>query len=144
MPDTASTSWQFKLFYDGECPLCVREARYMERLDRGRGLLVLEDLTAPTFDAAEFGMNMNDMIDRIHGITRDGTVVEGLEAFRHAYAAVGRGWYVTWTGWPVLKPICDIGYRLFARYRYAITLRKRPVCDDNRCYIKHSRKAVSR
>ena len=28
------TDWQIEVFYDGACPLCVREIRFLRRLDR--------------------------------------------------------------------------------------------------------------
>lgn len=108
----------------------------MRKLDNNRGLLALEDLTHPSFNAADYNADMNDLLDRIHGITPDGQLMEGLEVFRRAYAAVGKGWIMNWTGWPVIRPFANLGYKLFARYRYTITFRKRPQCDSNRCYIK--------
>lgn len=134
--NTEAPTWEFKLFFDGECPLCVREANFMRRLDAGRGKLALEDLTDPSFDASKYDADMNDLLDRIHGITPDGQLIEGLEVFRRAYNAVGKGWIFAWSGWPIVRPFADLGYRLFAKYRYAITFRKRPQCDSNRCYIK--------
>ncbi|MEY2978930.1 MAG: hypothetical protein RLZZ435_3069, partial [Cyanobacteriota bacterium] len=30
-------AWEITLLYDGECPLCLREVRFLEAQDRGRG-----------------------------------------------------------------------------------------------------------
>jgi predicted DCC family thiol-disulfide oxidoreductase YuxK len=43
--------WRFKLLYDGECPLCRREARWLQSRNR-RDLLAFEDICAPGFDPA--------------------------------------------------------------------------------------------
>jgi len=40
-----------------------------------------------------------------------------MSVFRATYKAVGLGWLLAPTGWPVLKPLFDLIYRLFAKYR---------------------------
>ena len=37
-------SWQIKLLYDGECPLCVREVNFLKKRDGGRGLVAFVDI----------------------------------------------------------------------------------------------------
>jgi predicted DCC family thiol-disulfide oxidoreductase YuxK len=36
--------WRFKLLYDGECPLCQREARFLQKRNR-HGWLAFEDIS---------------------------------------------------------------------------------------------------
>ena len=43
--------------------------------------------------------------------------MRGLEVFRRAYDAVGLGFVLAPTAWPVLRPIADATYRWFARNR---------------------------
>jgi len=112
--------WNFKILIDYQCPICRREADLLRRLDGGRGRLAFEDITAADFDASKYGRTQDDVMASIHGITSDGTVVSGVEVFRRAYDAVGYGWLLKPTGWPVLKQVSDIGYRWFARNRYRI------------------------
>ena len=69
---------------------------------------------------------------RIHGVLPSGAVVEGVEVFRRAYAAVGYGWLLAWTRWPVLRALADAAYRLFAHYRLQLTGR-RGHCDGGAC-----------
>jgi predicted DCC family thiol-disulfide oxidoreductase YuxK len=61
---------------------------------------------------------------RIHGVLPDGRVVEGLEVFRRAYAAVGLGWLLAPTRWPLLREISETSYRIFAKNRLRWTGRK--------------------
>ncbi len=112
---------EFTILYDGDCPLCRREIRMLERLDRGRGRLGRIDIAAPDFDARRYGRDLQTLMARIHGVRPDGTVVEGVEVFRRAYAAVGRGWLLAWTGWPGLSWLADAAYRWFARNRLRLT-----------------------
>jgi predicted DCC family thiol-disulfide oxidoreductase YuxK len=119
-------SERFTMLYDGHCPLCVREIRALKRLDRGREKLRLVDIAAPEFDPAPYGRAQDELMARIHGVLEDGTVIEGMEVFRRAYAAVGLGWLLKPTAWPGIRPLADAAYRWFARNRLRIT--GRPKC----------------
>jgi predicted DCC family thiol-disulfide oxidoreductase YuxK len=127
-----SESWQVKVLYDGECPLCSREIRFLEKRDRGRGRIAFEDIAAPGFDPARYGLDAERVMARIHGVLPGGTVVEGVEVFRRAYAAVGLGWLVAPTRWPLLRGLADRAYRVFARNRLRWTGRA-AACDEGRC-----------
>ena len=84
--------WEVRVLYDGDCPLCSREIRFLERRDRGRGRIDFEDITGPDFDAFRYGLQPQQVMDRIHAVLPDGSVVEGVEVFRRASSAVGLGW----------------------------------------------------
>jgi predicted DCC family thiol-disulfide oxidoreductase YuxK len=127
-----SDVWQIRVLYDGECPLCAREIRFLEGLDRRRGRIQFEDIADPSFDASHYGLGQSDLMARIHAALPDGTLVEGMEVFRRAYAAVGLGWLLAPTAWPGLRSLADAGYRLFARNRLRWTGRKH-ACTDGRC-----------
>ena len=105
------------MLFDGECPLCMREVRMLRRADKGRGRLGFEDIAAPDFDAAAHGTDLETLMARIHGVLPDGTLIEGVEVFRRAYAAAGLGWLVAPTRWPGLRQLSEGAYRVFARNR---------------------------
>ena len=119
---------------DGDCPLCKHEAGLLERLDKGRGRLRLVDITAPDFDASDYGRTYDEVMGHIHGVTPEGEIVTGMEVFRQAYRAIGWGWLWAPTGWPVLRPIFDAAYRFFAKHRLRLTGRK-DACEDGRCRV---------
>lgn len=129
--------WQIRVLYDGECPLCSREIRFLGRRDRGRKRIQFEDISRPEFDPATYGLDDGQVMARIHGVLPDGAVVEGVEVFRRAYAAVGMGWLVAPTRWPGLRQLAEFAYRLFARNRLRWTGRK-PTCGDGRCQMERS------
>jgi predicted DCC family thiol-disulfide oxidoreductase YuxK len=64
----------------------------------------------------------------------DGSLVRGMEVFRRAYDAVGLGWLLAPTRWPILRSIFDAGYSWFARNRLRLTGRT-GTCDSGRCRI---------
>jgi predicted DCC family thiol-disulfide oxidoreductase YuxK len=124
---------RIELLYDGDCPLCTREIRMLRRLDRGRGRLAFADIAAPGFEASRHGVEQGALMARMHGVLDDGRLVEGMEVFRRAYAAVGLGWLLAPSGWPLLRPLCDAAYRAFARNRLRLTGRAGQGCDGDRC-----------
>lgn len=120
--------WQIRILFDGECPLCAREGRYLEQLDAGRGRIQLEDLSSPDFDPGRYGLDQATVEARIHGVLPDGTVVEGVEVFARAYAAVGVGWVAELYRWRPARWLLDFVYRVFARNRLRITGRNERGC----------------
>ena len=110
-------TWRVRVLYDGDCPLCTREVRFLERVDRGRGGIQFEDIAAESFDAAKYGLEAHEVMARIHGVLPNGVVIEGVEVFRQAYTAVGLGWLMAPTRWPGLRSLADAAYRVFARNR---------------------------
>lgn len=98
----------------------------MLRLDRGRGRLGLIDISAPAFDPSRYGRTMDQLMGEIHGVGADGSLITGMEVFRRAWRAVGYGWLLAPTAWPVVRPIADAAYRWFARHRLRLTGRCTP------------------
>src|SRR6218665_4210351 len=108
------------LLYDAACPVCSLEMDHL-RERNAHGRLAFVDIAAPGFDAAAYGSTLAALDAEIHGVWADGSVVKGLETLRAAYAAVGLGWVLRPTGFGPLRPVFDIAYRLFARYRPAVS-----------------------
>lgn len=123
----------FRIYYDGLCPICRHEAAFLRRLDRGRGRLNLIDFTHPDFDPSQVGVTHEALMGSIHGLLPDGRLVTGMEVFRRAYGTLGLGWLWAPTGWPVLKPIFDWMYRVFAWYRPRFSRAGR--CESDRCAV---------
>jgi predicted DCC family thiol-disulfide oxidoreductase YuxK len=134
--------WKIRLLYDGDCPLCSREIRLLEKRDRGRRRIRFENIAEPSFDPGAYGLDTRDVMARIHGVLPDGTVIEGLEVFRRAYAAVGLGWVMAPTRWPGLRRLADMAYRIFARNRLRWTGRA-SACEAGVCRVGASRAPAS-
>ena len=105
---------QFKLFYDGACPICRREVRWLKQRDC-RGRLLTEDISAPSFRAEDYGLNRDEVMAVIHGVTSDGRILKRIDALREAYRVVGLGWLTVPLGWPLLHGIADWLYGIFAK-----------------------------
>ena len=78
------------IWYDGACPLCIREISLMKRLDRAGNInfvdLTRADTTCP--------LDRTLMLSRFHATTREGETLSGATAF----AAM-------WREIPILRPL---------------------------------------
>ena len=127
--------WRFKLLYDGQCPMCRREVQWLQHRNRD-GHLAFEDISAPDFDPMRYGVTRDEVMGVMHGVFPDGRIVRKVEVFRQAYRAVGLGWLLAPTGWPGLRWISDLGYRLFARHRISIgRYLGRDACETGACEV---------
>lgn len=126
---------EFTLLYDHECPMCRREVAWLKRRDRHQRFAAI-DISAPDFDAGRYGLSRERVHARLHGVTADGTVVEGMAAVRASWRAVGIGWVMAPTGWPVLRWVFDAAYRVFARYRVPLGRLFGRRCDSGKCSVR--------
>ena len=122
----------FEVFYDGECPLCMREIRMLRRMDR-RGRIRFTDIAVPGFDATPIGVDKAALMARIHGRLPSGELVEGVEVLRQLYAAIGLKPLVAVSRLPGVSHALDAAYGWFARNRLHITGR----CTPESCSIEH-------
>lgn len=122
------------MLYDGACPFCRQEVRWLSYWNRN-GNLIFEDITGPSFDPAKYGVTFDEVHGTLYGVLADGSIVRGVEVFRQAYKAVGLGWVVAPTGWPLLRPIFDFAYRVFARYRVRLGRLFGRNCSSDSCSV---------
>ncbi len=104
------------IWYDGGCPLCLREIALMRRLDK-KGRIAFVDLTGD----APCPLDRTLMLARFHATQADGTTVSGAAAF----AAM-------WREIPILRPlgiaaknpiilrVLERAYRQFLKIRPAL------------------------
>ena len=143
--EASSASWQIKLLYDGDCPLCLREVNFLQRKDRGRGLVAFVDIADPDYRAGDHGgVEFAEAMSRIHAVLPDGTVVKNVEVFRRVYQVLGIGWIYAATGWPVIGPLVDKLYDFWADRRLTwtglpdlatILAEREQGCDSQRCAV---------
>ncbi len=114
--------WQIKLLYDGDCPLCLREVNFLRKKDAGRGLVAFVNIADDGYDpAAHGGVDFATAMGRIHAVLPDGSVIQNVEVFRRIYALLGMGWLYAPTQWPILGPLVDWLYSLWADWRLPVT-----------------------
>lgn len=130
-----SSGYEFIMFYDGECPFCQKEIAWLRSLNR-QGRLGLYDIHADDFNAAQYAKTHDELMAEIHGLYPDGRLVTGVEVFYAAYHAVGLGWLMAPTRWPVLKPVFTCCYAFFARHRLRWGRWLDRHCTTEKCSVK--------
>ncbi len=123
------SDWDIEVFFDGDCPLCLREVNMLRRLDRGRGRILFTDIVGEDFDARDYDTTHEALMAEIHGRLPDGSWLVGVEVFRRLYAAVGLGAAVRLTRLPGVDWTLGRAYELFARNRLRLTGR----CEGEAC-----------
>ena len=114
-----------EVFYDGECPLCMREIRMLQRLDQA-GRIQFTDIMGAAFEPTAYGKTIQEFMQKILGRLPDGAWIEGVEVFRRLYAAVGFRRAVWVSRLPVIAQLLALGYHLFAKNRLRMTGRCMP------------------
>jgi predicted DCC family thiol-disulfide oxidoreductase YuxK len=104
------------LLYDGACPFCRVEARWLGRRNEANRL-ELKDFQEDGFEAGAYGLDRSDIEAGLHAILPGGRVVTRMDAVRAAYASVGLGWLLAPTRWSGLRWLFDRAYDVFARNR---------------------------
>jgi predicted DCC family thiol-disulfide oxidoreductase YuxK len=117
---------ELTILFDGGCPLCLREVRFLEQRDRrihpSAPRLAFVDIDAAGYDpAAHGGIGYREAMGRIHALEASGAVVRDVEVFRRAYQLIGLGWLYAPTGWPLLAPLVNALYAIWASARLRIT-----------------------
>ena len=115
-------SWQIKLLYDGACPLCVREVNFLQKRDAGQGLVAFMDVADLAYDPElHGGIDFEAAMGRIHAVLPDGSTMVGVPVFRKVYEVLGMGWVYAITKLPIIGPIADFVYDLWADWRLKLT-----------------------
>ena len=107
-----------EVFFDGGCPLCVREINLLRRWDRPQRIR-FTDINAEDFSAEAYGKTHEDLMARIQGRLPDGTWIEGVEVFRQLYSAVGFGPVVWVTRLPGISFLMNLGLHAVCKKPFA-------------------------
>ncbi len=103
------------LFYDGRCPLCLKE---MQRLGRLKDdTLALRDIHELPSDAAGLP-DRETLLRNLHLQRADGALLTGLDANVAAWQHTRFGPAWRWLRWPPVRLLADPLYRAWARWRY--------------------------
>ncbi|MEM7780701.1 MAG: DUF393 domain-containing protein [Pseudomonadota bacterium] len=101
----SSESPALKIWFDGACPLCVREIALMKRLDKA-GRINFVDVSVDADPSCP--VDQSELLARFHG-EENGEIVSGAAAFAAMWRAI-----------PMLRPL-----GLFARNRMVLAVIER-------------------
>jgi predicted DCC family thiol-disulfide oxidoreductase YuxK len=108
------------IFYDGLCPLCLAEIHFLTARNH-RGLLNFVDISTREFAEAGHPVSCAAAMAQMQGRLGNGQLLTGVPVFAEAYRRAdlpALAWLFSrvWT-----RPILDLGYAWFARYRHSIS-----------------------
>jgi len=134
--------WPLTLYYDGDCPLCAREIQLLRKRASAERLSLV-DISQGDFQAETTGYSKETLQNRLHARFADGEWVTGLDATLWSWRAAGLDRWAAPLTWPALRPVLELGYRLFCRLRPHLTWLPHPDagqrCTDNQCNSKDPR-----
>tara|TARA_B100000965_G_scaffold388927_1_gene394017 strand:- start:1033 stop:1437 length:405 start_codon:yes stop_codon:yes gene_type:complete len=117
------TKAKLTLLFDGGCPLCLREVKFLRSRDRYENISFI-DIDSPHYQSDLYsGISYKDAMGRIHAINESGEILKDVAVFREAYRLVGLGWLYAPTSWPILSSLIDQTYKVWARWRLPLTRR---------------------
>lgn len=134
---TFSSESGVKVLYDGLCPICVTEIRFLQFLQKNRpGKVDFVDISLSGYDGAKYkGVSYEMAMEEMHVIDEKDEVHRGIPAFAVMYSAVGLGWLGRFMMWPPVRPFMDKSYAIFAKNRLKWTGRGEE-CTTGRCEKK--------
>ncbi|QKG68494.1 DUF393 domain-containing protein [Pseudomonas sp. B14-6] len=131
--------WPLTLYFDGECPLCAREIKFLSQRALDTRLRFV-DINDADFDSTALGFTFEQMQSSLHARFADGRWMKGLDATLWSWRAAGLGFWATPLTWPAIRPLLTVGYRLFCRVRPYLACLPHPDgsrrCRDYRCAVK--------
>lgn len=113
----STTSSPLYMLYDGKCPICIREARFLMKKNSS---LVYIDITTPEFTSL-YSVGYDEAMQEMVALEADGTKHVGIDAFHEIYLRRGLLFLAIAMKLPGLEAVWSFFYKLFARNRLKIT-----------------------
>jgi predicted DCC family thiol-disulfide oxidoreductase YuxK len=110
---------QLTFFYDGQCPLCMKEIRMLNSWNTSAAVGFVNLLSAEEMIVFS-EVDIDDAQRSLLALTSDGVILRGVDATYAVWAALGKGHWMAPLNWRWLRPTTLLAYRIFARYRHQI------------------------
>jgi len=108
------------IYYDGHCPLCMKEMRSLEHYDNKK-LINFADIHDENFSKDYPHINASEAMQILHGQLNNGELLLGLDVTCKAWNLVGKHKWLAILRWPLIRIVADAVYLFFARYRNKIS-----------------------
>lgn len=113
-----SPTERLTVFYDGACPICVRDRRTYEKLAGERSNVCWVDIAEAEAQLREAGIDSRKALTELHVQDGEGNIFSEIDAYRLLMARVPLlkpiGWLI---GLPLVRPILSRLYRWWVRRR---------------------------
>ena len=112
---------KFIFLYDGGCPLCLRETRFLIKRDVLNKIKFV-DINNDSYNCLFYkNISYEDAMSNLHGILENGEIIKGLDVLAYSYKLIGLGWVYYPLKIEFLAPVLRLFYRYWAKYRLKIT-----------------------
>lgn len=124
---------QLTIFYDGTCPLCVREMGALTKEDKENKIKTIDIYSEDFSEYPQIDATAANTV--LHALNAKGELLLGLDVTYEAWRLVGKGWLYAPLRWPGIKTLADWCYLRFARNRYRVSywLTGTSRCNGNSC-----------
>ncbi len=124
-PKTTTSPPKVTCFHDGECPLCNIEINMMKKLDKA-GNIHWVDISQDKAALEKAGLTYKQTMDRLHVIDENQQLQSGVLGFLQVWKQLPyyRRIAPIIENVPLLLPLMECCYRIFARYRLPLTGKK--------------------
>ena len=112
---------KFIFLYDGGCPLCLRETRFLKKKDFLNKINFI-DINNDSYNPSLYqDISYVEAMSNLHGILENGDIIKGVDVLAYAYKLVGLGWIYYPLKIEFLAPLLKLIYQYWAKYRLKIT-----------------------
>ncbi len=135
------------IYYDDDCPICRTEVNHLQR--QAPDKITLVAVNDAVEHLARAGINKLDAMTYLCIEDENGNWYTHMDANRLMYQTVGSKW-ATILALPIIKPLADAIYPIFARNRYYIPrwmtrlifgkVEPKNACRDGVCQVPPSKR----
>ena len=112
---------KFVFLFDGGCPLCLRETRFLKKKDVSSKINFV-DINNDSYNPKLFqNISYKEAMSNLHGILENGDILKGLDVLAYSYKLVGLGWVYYPLKIEFLSPLLRLFYQFWAKHRLKIT-----------------------
>ena len=112
---------KFIFLFDGGCPLCLRETRFLKKKDSLNKINFI-DINNDSYNPSLYkDISYVEAMSNLHGILENGDIIKGLDVLAYSYELIGLGWVYYPLKIEFLAPLLKLFYQYWAKYRLKIT-----------------------
>ena len=112
---------KFIFLFDGGCPLCLRETRFLKKRDFSNKINFI-DINNDNYNPVLYkDISYSEAMSNLHGILENGDIIKGLDVLAYSYELIGLGWVYYPLKIEFLAPLLRLFYQYWAKYRLKIT-----------------------
>ena len=112
---------KFIFLFDGGCPFCLRETRFLRNKDVSNKINFV-DINNDNYNPLLYkNISYEAAMSNLHGILENGDIIQGLDVLAYSYKLIGLAWVYYPLKIVFLAPFLRLIYQYWAKYRLKIT-----------------------